>query len=550
LGVVAYNLLTGAVRFSAGSSTAQHRERVAAEPPRPLAAAASAPAAGWSAGRRRRWLRGDVERVIQMALRKDPARRYASADEFGGDLERLLQGRPVVARPDGAWYRFRRLVGRNRVASVLVAGLAFGLTLTGAAAVDRAVRAERARAAAAEAAARSRRVTGFLAELLGAPDPWRGDRDVTVRQLLRQAAARAAADFGDDPGVEAAVRLALGRSFRGLGQVTEAREQLARALELARTAGLGDERFAAERGLAEVTADEGDLALARVWYDSAGSDARGRGDSLGVATVAADLAWLFGLLGYPDSAGHMADRAVELRRRYRAEPVELANALNNQAVTRLEAGDVAGGRAAVDEAVAALRAAGRGGRPALAAALATRAGVLADQGDLAGADSGYRESLALRRAIFGPGHPDEIGTLVNLGVTALGAGRPQEAVAWADSVLSRIGPDGVPADHPLVAAVRTVRGGAWNALGRFAEARDDLEAALTIRRAGLPPGHPALAYTLTALGNTYVGLGRPAAARAVVAEAGDILEAAFGSDHPRTRSAREQLSRIGPAASK
>ena len=58
------------------------------------------------------------------ALRKEPARRYASVEQFAGDIRRYLNGLPVRARPDSLWYRGAKFVRRNRVAvtaTVLVA---------------------------------------------------------------------------------------------------------------------------------------------------------------------------------------------------------------------------------------------------------------------------------------------------------------------------------------------------------------------------------------------------------------------------------------------
>jgi serine/threonine-protein kinase len=541
LGVVLYQLLTGSVPFPAERDAVAHRRRVEREPPPPLVRAGNG---ATLPGRVRRWLAGDIERVVQMALRKEPERRYASAEQLAADLERVVEGRPVVARPDTLAYRVRRLIGRNPAAAMITAALTIGLVVAGIAAIDRARRAERARAAADQAATRATRVTDFLAQVLGAPDPWTGSRDVTVRELLGQASARAAVDFVAEPAVLVSVRLALGRSYRGLGQWDRARRELEQARTLAATTGQRAERFAAERALGEVLAEQEQLGPARAWYDSAAATARAAGDSLGLATVAADLAWLHGLTDQLDSAATQAVLAVSLRRRLGAPPIELANALNNLAVVRLQQGRADSARAAIEEAVALLRAAGPPGEPPLAAALATLGGLVSDEGDLAAADRSYREALALRRKIFGPGHPDEIGTLINLAANAVSEGRFTEGLALADTVVGRIGPGGLPPGHALAAAGRTVRGRALVGLGRFEEAETELRAALTSRRGALPPGHPSLGFTLTALGDALEGLGRRAEARQLVAEAVQILTDAFGADHPRSAAARAQLRRL------
>ncbi|HET6181943.1 MAG TPA: hypothetical protein VFE61_33815 [Candidatus Sulfotelmatobacter sp.] len=52
-----------------------------------------------------RGLKGDLDNIVLMALRKEPARRYASVEQMGEDIRRHLQGLPVKATPDSPSYR-------------------------------------------------------------------------------------------------------------------------------------------------------------------------------------------------------------------------------------------------------------------------------------------------------------------------------------------------------------------------------------------------------------------------------------------------------------
>jgi len=78
-----------------------------------------------------RQLRGDLDNIVLMALRKEPARRYASVNDFQEDIRRHLENIPVTARKDTVWYRAIKFVVRHKagvaataaVALILIAGI-------------------------------------------------------------------------------------------------------------------------------------------------------------------------------------------------------------------------------------------------------------------------------------------------------------------------------------------------------------------------------------------------------------------------------------------
>jgi len=124
LGVVLYKLLTKTSPYPVAATTGSAYELTRAicetEPLPPSMAAAP------ELQIERRRLRGDLDAVVMMALRKDPARRYATAEAMSEDLFRHLEGLPVQARR-GAWsYRAGRFALRHRavVAAVMLANLA------------------------------------------------------------------------------------------------------------------------------------------------------------------------------------------------------------------------------------------------------------------------------------------------------------------------------------------------------------------------------------------------------------------------------------------
>jgi len=72
-------------------------------------------------------LRGDLDNIVLMALRKEPLRRYASAEQFAQDIRWNLTSLPVMARKDTLGYRTAKFVNRHRVG--VLAGAAVFLTL-------------------------------------------------------------------------------------------------------------------------------------------------------------------------------------------------------------------------------------------------------------------------------------------------------------------------------------------------------------------------------------------------------------------------------------
>ena len=68
-----------------------------------------------SPARLHRRLTGDVDTIVLHALRKEPQRRYASVEQFAGDIRRHLEGLPVTARRDSWRYRAGKFAVRHKL---------------------------------------------------------------------------------------------------------------------------------------------------------------------------------------------------------------------------------------------------------------------------------------------------------------------------------------------------------------------------------------------------------------------------------------------------
>jgi non-specific serine/threonine protein kinase/serine/threonine-protein kinase len=135
LGVLLYNLLTGAPPYEFTTGTPEEVTRVVCEtePPRPSAV---------------RPLPADLDGIVMKAMHKDPARRYPSAEQLSDDIRRYLAGFPITARKDSFRYLASKFVVRHKGASIATALAALSLIAGMAATLWEAhvARSERARA--------------------------------------------------------------------------------------------------------------------------------------------------------------------------------------------------------------------------------------------------------------------------------------------------------------------------------------------------------------------------------------------------------------------
>jgi hypothetical protein len=141
LGVLLYELLTGRTPFDAKQLVQSGldemrrtiRER---EPQRPSTMVTTLQHAELVITAQRRHaeppkliltLKGDLDWIVMKALEKDRVRRYQTANGLAMDVQRYLNNEPVVARPPSRFYRFRKLVRRNRVVFAAAGAVAVAL---------------------------------------------------------------------------------------------------------------------------------------------------------------------------------------------------------------------------------------------------------------------------------------------------------------------------------------------------------------------------------------------------------------------------------------
>jgi non-specific serine/threonine protein kinase/serine/threonine-protein kinase len=166
LGVLLYELLTGVLPYKLKHRTADEITRAICEqePTRPSTRvaqsvprveesgeASEAGVRARTAIRNPKLLRGDLDNIALMALRKEPQLRYASVEQFAEDIDLHLEGLPVRASRGTFTYRASKFVRRNKTAVAasalvlltLVGGVVVSAWEAHAARVERAIAEER-----------------------------------------------------------------------------------------------------------------------------------------------------------------------------------------------------------------------------------------------------------------------------------------------------------------------------------------------------------------------------------------------------------------------
>ncbi len=219
LGVLLYEMLAGCRPFEMGDSLAELiRNRLDRIPPAPSSHAAGVPL--------------DLDVICLKALSPDPERRYASAGEMEEDLQRHLDGRPILARADSTSYVLGRLIRRHKVpflalATIVVLVIASLISLGFLYA-----EAEHERRVADET------LRGFQDSIgIINPQTGQGTHDMSVGEYIRIMEDHVVSELDEQPRVGSALLTTLGLIELAFDEVDKSQALLEQALVLRRDSG-------------------------------------------------------------------------------------------------------------------------------------------------------------------------------------------------------------------------------------------------------------------------------------------------------------------------
>jgi eukaryotic-like serine/threonine-protein kinase len=523
LGVLLYKLLCGVGPYHISSIRLTDIERAICEraPPLPSQAVgtvetgathAAAEARGMTVKRLSRALEGDLDNIVCMAMRKEPERRYASAQQMSSDIQRYLEGMPVIARRDTLSYRSGKFLRRHWLpvaagASAFLMMLAF-LVTTYIQSVRIAAERDRAaqqREAADHERARAEEVSNFLESLFKLSDPEvnRGNQ-VTARELLDMSTKRLQDALQDQPATKAALLTTLASVYDSLGQYQEAtpilsqslalqanaqdRTRIDTLLELGRSRLGGGDFKAAEPPIQEA------FKLAQTQY---GAQSAETGQAL----------WTLGQLRFQqdrfDEAKSLFSRGLDLMEANGAAQTDVSQLLDDLArvYSREEQWELA--RQTYERALTIDRNILGDDHPQVADHLHNLALVAQSMGDLKRAEALFRDAIARIEHAFGSEHIKTAVALGNYGLLLQREGRLSEAEFLVKRSLDiRIKVYGT--DHYNVGYARVSLAMVLHDEGSLREAEDQYREALMVFDKTLPANHQYRAAALMHLAQLLV----------------------------------------------
>lgn len=502
---------------------------------------------GLSPQRLRARLRGDLDAIIAMAMRKEPDRRYASVEAFAGDVNRHLLGRPVLAR-QGDWrYNAAKFLHRHVLAAIGAAALFLGLTVIAGVSLWQNHRIELARDATAQERDRAQQVSAFLVDVFSQADPFNAQgREPTAKELLDRGAEKILGNATLQPEVRAQLLESIGLAYRRQGLSERAIPLLEQAVTIRREETPRDDHrtAAALANLAQALKDSGHLVSAEAYLKQALQMSRSGDDTPSLET--GDILLQYGQFELnaqsdPDAAAKVLTDALNIYRTSSGtHNLSVATALTELASTAVWKGDFPLAENYQREAMDVFqRTVGRN-HPDHAVALATWGYILTQRGNYQEAEQALTEALEIERTVFGPADQRVAQVYSHLGILFDRQGDQPRAIQATEKAV-RIATDRLGLKHYLTGYYLDGLASLYWKAGQLAEAENYARQALAVYAQALPARHLYVASTRQLLGDILLQRGDLAAAETELRAAVDTSSALAGRDGWRAERAQASL---------
>ena len=225
LGVILYELLAERPPYELANCSRYEAERIICER-KPSSPGHALPS---MIGRKPPWSEG-LDRIVMMAMHKEPARRYPSAEQFAEDIGRYVNGLDLRAHQPG---RFEWAIGalrRHRLASTLAAAAFAIISTLAVVSMWTARAAGLSRDREMEARQVAERIGSFTSNLLAAAGPAKLGPAGAGLQVLEEASQLADRDLANHPDLAAGIYQQIGQAYYHLRRSSFAERNLRLAL--------------------------------------------------------------------------------------------------------------------------------------------------------------------------------------------------------------------------------------------------------------------------------------------------------------------------------
>ncbi len=541
LGVLLYKLLTGQLphRMAECSPNELASLVVEKEPDLPSKTITTDPEASSRVrschpDQLRRQLSGDLDNIVLKALRKEPHRRYGSADQFSEDIRRYLKQLPVNARRGTLSYRAGKFLRRNRVPLVVASAFVFLLIGYAITIAVQTSRIAHERDQARRERDRAEQVMTVLEEIFKVSDPHEAGENISAKEILERGTDRVIHELEGQPELQGTLMTAIGNVYRNLGLLDKSRHLLEIGL-VARREVLGDDHPDVEQSLHSL----GRLLRQSGEYTDAEPLLRdtlnrriaryGRRHPL-VAESSHELARLLQEIGEYKEAEMLFRKAIRVHEETEGRNRAITYMLTDLAILLSEMGSFTQAEALFRESLD-LRREILGNDHLLVGVGLNDLGVfLGMQGKLERAEPLLREALVIRRKVLGENHPQVAENLNNLARLLKEKGAYDESAAFYREALEiekfRLGDT-----HPRVGIIAKNLARLLHNKGDLDEAEQLYLWSLKVLREALGEGHSNVGATLSALGKFLVDDGRAIEGERELRKALGIFRKSLPDDH-------------------